>query len=263
MKAVILCGGKGTRLREETEYKPKPMVLIGKMSLLWHIMKIYSHYGCNDFILCLGYKGEMIKDYFLHFEEWANDFTLKLRGKPDEKIIHHDQAGLENWNITFAETGQDSMTGSRVAQIKKYLGGIGEDEDFFVTYGDGVADININKLYEFHKAQGRIATLSGVHPSSRYGVIETDGDKVLQFKEKPRLGGMINGGFFVFSKKVFDYLAEDKNCILEQEPLKGLARDGQLSFYRHEGFWYCVDTYKEYEELNKMWEEGSCPWKVW
>ncbi len=263
MKAVILCGGKGTRLREETEYKPKPMVTIGKMALLWHIMKIYSYYGINDFILCLGYKGEMIKDYFLNFETWSNDFTLKLRCKPDEKIIHHNQECLEDWNITFADTGQDSMTGSRVAQIKKYLGGIGEDEDFFVTYGDGVSDIDIKKLYEFHKEKGRIATLTGVHPASHYGVLETDGDIVKSFKEKPRLDGMVSGGFFVFNKKVFDYLSEDKNCVLEDEPLKRLAINNQLAVYQHGGFWYSVDTYKQYEELSKMCEDGNMPWKVW
>lgn len=260
MKVVILCGGKGTRLREETEYKPKPMVTIGSMPLIWHIMKTYSFYGYNDFILCLGYKGEMIKDYFLHFEEWSNDFTLKLRCSHDEKIIHHNQKCLENWNITFADTGNETMTGARVARIKKYLD---HDENFFLTYGDGVSDVNINKLLDFHKKIGKIATLTGVNPSSRYGEIKVKEDLVTEFSEKPQLQGIINGGFFVMNKKVFDYLSEKSNCVLEEEPLKSLAAKQELSVFRHQGFWYAVDTYKQYEELNEMFNKKDTPWMIW
>lgn len=260
MKVVILCGGKGTRLREETEYKPKPLVLIGGRPILWHIMKIYSYYGYNDFVLCLGYKGEMIKDYFLHFEEWSNDFTLKLRCNNDEKIIHHNKECLEDWSITFADTGQNTMTGSRIAKVKKY---IGDQEEFFLTYGDGVSNINIKNLYSFHQKKGRVVTLTGVKPFSRYGEIKINQGLVTEFSEKPQLESTVNGGFFVCNKKIFDYLSEGDDCVFEEDVLKKLIKDRELAVYKHNDFWYSVDTYKHYEEINEMYNKHNTPWMVW
>jgi len=260
MKTVILCGGKGTRLREETEFKPKPLVAVGPMPILWHIMKIYSFHNYRDFILCLGYKAEMIKDYFLNFEEWSNDFTLKLRSSRNGKIIHHQPYNLEDWNITFADTGLNSMTGARVARIKKYLD---DDEDFFLTYGDGVADIDLKKLYDFHKTNGKIVTVTGLKPPTFYGTLETEGNNVKSFQEKRRLDTIVSGGFFVCNKKIFNYLSEDEGCILEEDPLRQVAKDGQMAVYHHPGFWYTVNTAKELEDLNRMWVENTTPWALW
>lgn len=260
MKVIILCGGKGTRLREETEYRPKPLVQIGKMPILWHIMKTYSYYGYKDFILCLGYKGEMIKDYFLDFEELSNDFTLKLRSNQEEKIIHHQPDNLEDWNITFADTGLNSMTGARVARIKKYLD---NDEDFLLTYGDGVADVDIKKLYEFHKEKGKIVTVTGIKPPTFLGTLKLDGDRVASFQEKVPLDSIVSGGFFVCNKKIFDYLSEDEDCVLEEESFRKIVQDDQMAVYHHQGFWYTMNTAKEAEELNKMWEKGETPWMIW
>lgn len=260
MKAVILCGGQGTRLREETEYRPKPLVPIGEMPILWHIMKIYSFYGIKDFILCLGYKGDMIKDYFLKFEELSNDFTLNLRSN-DQRVLHHDKTNLENWNITFVNTGQKSQTGSRIAQIKKY---IGNDPEFMLTYGDGVANINIKELLDFHAKHGKIVTMTGVRPPSRFGEIATDGDKVISFNEKPSVSeGFINGGFFVFKKELFNYLSENENCALERTPLETLVKEGQLMMRPHADYWHCMDTYRDSMLLNEMWDKGHAPWKIW
>lgn len=260
MKVVILCGGKGTRLKEETEFRPKPLVEIGEMPILWHIMKIYSHYGFKDFILCLGYKGNMIKDYFLNFEEWSNDFTLQLRAKGEEKIIHHYPENLENWNITFADTGLNAMTGARVARIEKYLDG---DEDFFLTYGDGVADIDIKKLYDFHKEKGKIVTVSGIKPATFFATLKVEGDEVKSFHEKCNIESLVSGGFFVCNKKIFKYLSTEENCVLEENPLQQASRDNQMSVYCHQGFWYTMNTAKEAEELNKMWNKKETPWVVW
>lgn len=259
MKVVILCGGMGTRLKEETEYKPKPLVKIREMPIIWHIMKIYSHFGYKDFILCLGYKGEMIKDYFLHFEEWSYDFTLNLRSKK-EKIVHHNKEKLEDWNITFVDTGLDTMTGSRIARIKDY---IGKDKEFLLTYGDGLSDVNLRKLYQYHLKKKKIITLIGVYPPTFFGVLEEENGIAKSFKEKPRLKSLINGGFFVCNKKLFNYVTPDGNCIFEEEPLRRLAKERQIAVYRHEGFWYCMDTHKQVAELNKMWTSGKAPWKVW
>lgn len=258
MKIVILCGGKGTRLREETEYKPKPLVLIGGRPILWHIMKIYSHYGYKDFVLCLGYKGEMIKDYFLRLAEMSNDFTLKNTSN-QQNICHH-QNNLEDWNITFADTGQETMTGGRVARIKKY---IGDDEDFFLTYGDGLADVDINNLYKFHKFKGKIITLTAVKPISYYGAIEVRNGLIENFQEKPRLEKPVSGGFFVCNKRIFGYLSPDKNYVLEEDALKALTQAGEVAAYEHDGFWFGMDTYKHQERLNQMWERGAADWKVW
>ncbi len=260
MKVVILCGGQGTRLREETEYRPKPLVPVGGMPILWHIMKIYSHYGHKDFILCLGYKGEMIKDYFLNYEELSNDFTLNLRSKK-ERIIHHSRANLEDWKITFYDTGQNSQTGSRIAQIKDF---IGQEKEFFLTYGDGLASINIAQLQKFHNKHGRIGTITGVRPPSRFGEIITKGSKIVSFNEKPLVSqGFINGGFFVFRRELFDYLSTDEGCVLEREPLENLVKDGEMNMFTHTGYWQCMDTYRDNLLLNEQWNSGQAEWKVW
>lgn len=260
MKVVILCGGQGTRLREETEYRPKPLVPIGDMPILWHIMKIYSHYGYKEFILCLGYKGEMIKEYFLNFEELTNDFTLNLRSKA-ERIIHHNKATLENWNITFVDTGINAQTGSRVARIKEF---IGKDKEFFLTYGDGVAAINIRELLKFHKKHGQIGTITGVRPCSRFGEIMVKGEQVVKFNEKPPVPhSYINGGFFVLKREFFKYLSTSDDCVLEKKPLEALVKDKELVMYPHGGYWQCMDTYRDSLLLNENWRQGKAPWKVW
>jgi glucose-1-phosphate cytidylyltransferase len=255
MQVVILCGGKGTRMREETEFKPKPLVEVGGMPILWHIMKIYSQYGFKEFVLCLGYKGAMIKEYFMHFQWLANDFTLKLN-RGERKVTHHVHE-LDDWTITFADTGLETETGGRIKKIEKYIKG----DDFFLTYGDAVADINIHALKDHHRKMDRIATITGIHPPSRFGILEVEGGVTKSFLEKPTLAGLINGGFFVLNRKIFDYL--DENCVFEQEPLRSLASKDQLSVYEHRGFWQCMDTFKEVEAFNKQWEEGKRPWVVW
>jgi glucose-1-phosphate cytidylyltransferase len=254
-KVVILCGGMGTRLREETEFRPKPLVNIGGMPILWHIMKTYSHHGYNDFIICLGYKGDMIKQYFLNYEWMSNDFTLNL-GSGEGRISHHTSIA-ENWNITFVDTGEETQTGGRIKKIEKYI----TEDNFMVTYGDGVSDIDINKLMEFHKSHNRIGTLTGVHPSSKYGTVQINEDNVVdEFREKPVLKDLINGGFFVFKKEFFNYIQED--CMLEREPFERLARHRQMSLFKHSGFWHSIDTYKDFKEINKIWHKGA-PWKIW
>ncbi len=257
LKVAILCGGKGTRLKEETGVYPKPLVEIGGRPILWHIMKIYAHYGFNEFVLCLGFKGKMIKEYFLSYEMMVDDLTLKLGSK---NIEIHKQSQEKDWIITFAETGKEAQTGARVKRIEKYI----EGDLFMLTYGDAVVDININKLLEFHKSHGKIGTITGVHPSSRFGELIIKGLQVVQFTEKPQIKeGFINGGFFVFNKKFFNYLKEDDNCYLEREPLEKLALDGELMVYIHEGFWQCMDTYRELKILNDLWRSSRPPWKVW
>ncbi|NHJ83815.1 MAG: glucose-1-phosphate cytidylyltransferase [Asgard group archaeon] len=253
MKVVILCGGKGTRLREETAFKPKPLVDIGGKPILWHIMKIYSHFGYNDFILCLGYKGSMIKEYFLNYDKFNFDFTLNL--KKGELTFHNNNT--EDWNITFAFTGDETNTGGRIKRIEKYI----EEDTFLATYGDGVADININELIGFHNSKKLIATLTGFHPTSKYGILDIDQKgTVTYFQEKPVMKDIVSGGFFVFDRKMFDYL--DDNCILEREPLENLVKDKQLSVYIHKGFWGSMDTYKDVERLNNIWEKERL-WKIW
>jgi len=258
MKTVILCGGRGTRLREETQFKPKPMVEVGGMPLLWHIMKTYSHYGYKDFILCLGYKGEMIKDYFLRFRDNMHDFTLQL-SKDNQSMVHHNGDLLEDWNITFANTGDFSKTGSRICKIKKYLS---DDEDFFLTYGDGVAQINLPETYSQHKKSGRVVTVTAIRPPSLFGVLDTDDGLAKSFVEKPVMNERVSGGFFVCNKRIFDYLSLDDNCALEDE-LRKLALEGQLATYNHDDFWYTVNTHKDWEEINEMEMRGETPWKIW
>lgn len=260
MKVVILCGGQGTRLREETEYRPKPLVPIGGMPILWHIMKTYSYYGHNDFVLCLGYKGDMIKDYFLKFEELANDFTLNLRSKK-ERIIHHNKTKLEDWNITFIDTGQETGTAARLARVRDF---VARDKEFMLTYGDGVAKIDINQLVSFHRKHGKVATITGVRPPSKFGEIGIRGNQVVSFDEKPALAqGYINGGFMVCQQGIFQYLGEDEKMMLEKAPLEALVKDGQLMMYPDIEYWQCMDTYRDSLYLNDLWNRGKAPWKVW
>jgi len=254
---VILCGGQGTRLREETEFKPKPLIWIGDKPILWHIMKIYSYYGFNKFILCLGYKGDLIKKYFLDYK-YNNDVVLEL--KSGNITIHENSHRMEDWNIIFANTGLKAESGARIKKIEKYI----DTDTFFLTYGDGVADININKLLEYHRVHGKIATVTTVRPKTRFGHLKLSGDNsVLDFTKKtiPH-EGWVDGGFFVFNKRLFDYLSEDDSCMLEGEPLKRLAQDNEFKAYGHEGFWQCMDTHRDFINLNKLWEEEK-PWRMW
>lgn len=257
MKVVILCGGFGTRLREETEVRPKPMVEIGGRPILWHIMKSFAHYGFKEFVLCLGYKSEVIKNYFLNYDRLHGDVTVELGSGIVQTHGRHDDLG---WKITLAETGLNSMTGSRVKRIEKYIDG----ESFILTYGDGVADIDIHKLVEFHSSNDKIGTVTGVSPISHYGEMGISGNQVISFREKPELPeSYINGGYFVFNKSFFDYLNDDPGCILEREPLEQLTADGQLAIFTHNGFWQCMDTYRDHVFLNELWDRGEAKWKVW
>lgn len=258
MQTVILCGGLGTRLREETEFRPKPMVNIGDRPILWHIMKIYAHFGYTDFVLALGYKGDMIKQYFFHYELMNNDVTIEL-GKQEQLCIHqcHDEAG---WRITLANTGEEALKGARLKKVQKYITG----DTFMLTYGDGVADINLNELISFHKSHGKLATLTGINPASRFGELKIEGNNVKSFNEKPENGeGYINGGFFILNRDVFNYLSEADSCDFEIGALEELARNGELMVYKHRGFWACMDTLRDMEYLNKLWIEDKARWKVW
>lgn len=252
---VILCGGMGTRLREETEYKPKPMVEIGGRPVLWHIMKLYAHYGFRRFILCLGYKGSVIKDYFLNYEAMSNDFTVHL-GQPNSVTIQssHEE---QDFHVSLVDTGLRTMTGGRLKRIERLV----DTDTFMVTYGDGLADVDISALAACHRTHGALATLTATRSPSRYGVLDLGADgRVLRFAEKVQ-SDWINGGFFVLNRRVFDYL--DEECVLEREPLQRLASDGQLRAFIHQGFWIGMDTYREFELLNHAWDSGSAPWKVW
>jgi glucose-1-phosphate cytidylyltransferase len=256
-KVVILCGGMGTRLREETEYRPKPLVEIGGRPILWHIMKGYGHHGFKDFVLCLGFKGEMIKQYFLNFELMNSDFTLRLGARNEPEL--HGSHSREDWSITFAETGREAMTGARVKRIEPYI----REDNFMLTYGDGVGDIDITKLWAFHRAHGKIATVTGVRPISQFGELASENGLVKEFREKPKSPNeFVNGGFFVCQRKFFDYVEDDDRCVLEAEPLEKLVRDGELMTYMHSGYWHCMDTYRDFLALNEAWTKGA-PWKIW
>jgi glucose-1-phosphate cytidylyltransferase len=258
-KVVILCGGLGTRLREETEYRPKPMVEIGGRPILWHIMKIYAHYGLQDFVLCLGYRGNVIREYFLNYEAMNNDFTITL-GDRRQDIETHGAHQEHDFRVTLAETGADTMTGGRVKRIERFIDG----DTFMVTYGDGLANVDVRQLLAFHRAHGKLATVTSVHPISRFGMIETDDSgQVRSFVEKPQTEGWINAGFFVFERGVFDYFEEGDRCVMERETMARLAADHQLMAYRHEGFFFAMDTYREHEVLNRLWNAGDAPWRVW
>jgi len=258
MKAVILCGGLGTRLREETEYRPKPMVQIGTRPILWHIMKIYSHYGFNEFVICLGYKGHMIKDFFLNYEVMNSDITVSL-GNCNDITLHNDHHERD-WVVTLAETGEKAMTGARIKKIEKYIDG----DTFMLTYGDAVADIDIRKLLDFHREHGKTGTVTGVHPPSRFGELYVKNNQVKRFSEKPQIHeGYINGGFFVLDKDIFSYIDDSEDCIFEREPMERLSSANQLMIHPHEGFWQCCDTFRELELLNELWNQANPPWKVW
>ena len=257
MKAVILAGGLGTRISEETYSKPKPMIEIGGRPILWHIMKIYSSYGINDFIICLGYKGYFIKEYFVNYHKHMSDLTINL--KNNDIKIHNSFA--EPWNVTLIDTGEDSMTGGRIARIKEYV----KDEEFFcLTYGDGVADINISDLIKFHKEQKRLATLTAVKPAGRFGALEIEDNFVKKFQEKPKGdGGYVNGGFFVLSPKAIDYIKEGDKTVWEKSPLNDLSKDEQISAFKHEGFWQPMDTLRDKNYLEELWSDKKAPWKIW
>jgi len=256
MKAVILAGGLGTRLSEETVSKPKPMVEIGGKPILWHIMKTYSHYGINDFIICCGYKGYVIKEYFANYFLHQSDVTFDMRN--NKMTVHEDRA--EPWTITLVDTGDNSMTGGRLKRVLPY---IKDEEAFCFTYGDGVADINIKSLIEFHKSHGKQATLTAVFPPGRFGALSIEDNQVKKFEEKPKGdGALINGGYFVLSPKVIERIEGDET-IWEKKPLKNLASDGELMYFKHDGFWQPMDTLRDKMKLNELLEENKAPWKVW
>jgi glucose-1-phosphate cytidylyltransferase len=259
-KVVILCGGLGTRLREETEFKPKPMIEIGDKPILWHIMKIYSYFGFNEFILCLGYKGDVIKEYFYNYKILNNDFTIVL-GDKESIQIHHNKKNTEDWEVTLVDTGKKTLKGARIKKIEKFI----NEDLFMVTYGDGVGNVNINKLLSFHKKHRKLATLTGVNPFLlRFGELKTKRNKVVSFKEKPNDNKkLINGGFFVFNKKIFKYLTEDDDCDLEFGPLEKLVKKHQMMVYKHKGFWACMDTLRDMYYLNELWNKNKADWKIW
>jgi glucose-1-phosphate cytidylyltransferase len=256
MKVVLLAGGLGTRLSEETVLRPKPMVEIGGMPILWHIMKIYSAHGYNDFIVCLGYKGYVVKEYFANYFLHKSDVTINM--KDNSVKVHDSQA--EPWNITLVDTGNDSMTGGRIKRIQKHVG----DEPFMLTYGDGVSNVNITELVKYHKEKGKICTVTAVQPSGRFGALNlNEKDGVDSFLEKPKGdGAWINGGFFVCEPKVFDYIEGD-STVFEKEPMEGIARDGGMVAYKHSGFWKPMDTLRDKQELEADWQKNEAEWKVW
>jgi glucose-1-phosphate cytidylyltransferase len=255
MKAVILAGGLGTRLSEETVSKPKPMIEVGMRPLLWHIMKIYSAQGIDEFVVCLGYRGYVIKEYFANYYLHMGDVTFDMK---DNRMEVH-QSGAEPWKVTLIDTGLETNTGGRLRRVLPYVG----DGEFFFTYGDGVADIDLKALLDFHHERGRLATVTAVQPSGRFGALDIDGDGIRRYEEKPKGdGGWINGGFFVLSPEVGDYIDGDET-VWEQEPLQRLAENDALAAYRHEGFWYAVDTLRDRNHLQELWESGNAPWKLW
>jgi glucose-1-phosphate cytidylyltransferase len=253
LKAVILAGGQGTRISEESYLRPKPMIEIGGMPMLWHIMKIYSAGGVHDFVICCGYRGYVIKSYFANYFMHVSDVTFDIAAK-----MVTLQNNAEPWKVTLVDTGSETMTGGRLKRVREYLG----DEDFFMTYGDGVADIDLNALLKFHKQHKRLATVTAVQPPARFGALVTEGSLVVVIKEKPEGGNTINGGFFVLSPKVLDYISDDQT-VWEREPLERLASDGQLAAYPHQGFWHPMDTLRDKNHLEALWISGSAPWKVW
>ncbi len=257
MKVLLLAGGFGTRLSEETDICPKPMVEIGGKPILWHIMKIYSQYGFNDFVILLGYKGYYIKEYFANYFMHQSDITIDLKNNNLEVLNN----SCEPWKITLIDTGISSMTGGRIKQAQKIVG----DETFMLTYGDGVSDINIDDLVKFHRSHGKLMTMTSAQPDGRFGALDVSSDnKVLKFKEKPKGdGSWINAGFFVCEPKVFDYIADDNSVVFEQQPLQDLSSDGEIYTYKHDGFWKPMDTLRDKISLSEMWESNKAPWKVW
>ena len=254
---VILCGGQGTRFREQTERKPKPMIEIGGRPILWHIMSFYAGHGHKDFVLCLGYLGDVIRRYFLDFAALSSDFTIDL-GEPG-KITYH-QPGARDWRVTCVETGAEAMTGARLARVAPYI----KSDDFMLTYGDGLSNVDVNAQLAFHRAHGKVATVTGVRPQSRFGELAVDGDAVTTFSEKPSVSqGFINGGFFAFKREMLRYVEDQDACTLEREPLEHVARDGELMVYKHDGYWQCMDTYRDLVRLEHDWHGGDAPWRSW
>lgn len=255
MKVALLAGGLGTRLAEETDRIPKPMVEVGGKPMLWHIMRLYAHYGYNDFLVACGYKGEVIKEYFHNFYVHNNDYVVNLQDGSRELL----NVGSIDWRVGVIDTGQDTMTGGRLLRLRPWLA----DGRFMVTYGDGVGNVDISALVKFHKAHGRLATVTAVRPPSRFGALQIEDQAVRQFSEKPQTKeGWINGGFFVFEPEIFNYL-EDKNTVLERDPMEQLAADGQLYAFQHDGFWQPMDTIREKRLLESLWQTDNAPWKVW
>ena len=259
MDLVILCGGKGTRLSEETSLKPKPMVEIGGKPILWHIMKFYSYYGINRFILALGYKSEYIKQYFINYKLTSSDILVNIN--PNGDIQYLNQSGEKDWEILLIDTGRDTLKGGRIKRIEKYIKG----DSFHLTYGDGIGDININSLTKYHNAHNRIGTITTVRPPSRFGELTIDENNTVQeLEEKPQMGkGLINGGFFIFDKKMLSYLTDDENCDFEFGPLQKIASEKQLKAYKHNGFWQCMDNIRERDYLNEQIRTNNAPWMKW
>lgn len=260
MKIVILCGGQGSRIRDVSDIVPKPMLNIGSKPILWHIMKLYSYYGFNDFVLCLGYKGWIIKEFFLNYYARTSDITVKLN--KESAIQYHEKSDEANWSVTLVDTGEETQTGRRVKLVENYLR---DNERFGLTYGDGVADVDVAKLVEQHKTSGLLTTVTGVHPSGRFGEIEMDQQRVTEFNEKPNVGtGMINGGFMVMETCVLKkYFSHEGNDILEKDVIPKIVDDKQVGVYRHDGYWQCMDTAREFGQLNELWRSRQAPWKVW
>ncbi len=260
VKVVILCGGYGTRIRDVADDIPKPMIPIGGLPILWHIMKYYAGMGHKDFILCVGYKSFIIKDFFLNYKSRISDFTISLNN--NNPIIYHNRFSEADWNVTLAETGLKSLTGARIYRIRKYLDG---EENFMLTYGDGVGNININELIAFHLSHNKIITITGVKPPGRFGELVKDSTgKIAEFNEKPQsAGGLISGGFMVCRKEIFNYLSDKENLMFEQEPMDKLVNEGQAMVYEHEGFWQPMDTSRDYQFLNELYESGKAPWVIW
>ena len=260
IKTVILCGGKGTRIQELSEVMPKPMTPIGGKPILWHIMNIYAFHGLTEFVLCLGYKGWMIKDFFLNYRMMISDCSITLGNHTD--VEFHDEFPESFWKVTLSDTGEHAMTGARLWRVRRYLEGC---DHFCLTYGDGVADVDLKALLRHHKESGLAATLTGVKVAGRFGELDVQNGKVTDFNEKPaRTLGRVSGGFMVFdNRRIWDYLNDDEDLILENEPLMALSADGQLGVYEHDGYWQCMDTFREYSLLNEIWHGGQAPWKIW
>lgn len=257
MKVVILAGGLGTRISEESHLRPKPMIEIGDQPILWHIMKIYSYYGFNDFIICCGYKGHVIKEYFADYYLHRSDVTFDFLAS-NHVTIHENVA--EPWRVTLVDTGLHTQTGGRLKRVERYL----EDKPFLLTYGDGVSDVNMNVLLEQHRKSGKVVTMTGIQPGGRYGVLDLEGETVIGFREKAKEdSGWINGGFMVMEPEIFECLSPEEGCILERAPLETLAKEGKLGIYKHTGFWQCMDTQRDKGRLEQLWESGNPPWKVW
>ena len=259
MKVVILCGGRGTRIRDVVADVPKPMIPVGGLPIVWHVMKYYAHFGHRDFILCLGYLGQTIRDFFLNYEAYTRDLTVTL-GKT-RSVKYHGNHDAEGWNVTLADTGLDAMTGARIRKIRAY---VQDADDFLLTYGDGVGDVDIRALTDFHQSHGKVLTVTGVRPPGRFGELADESGRVTEFNEKPQAtGGRISGGFFVCKQQLFDYLDDVESLVFEEAPMRRLVEDSQMMMFEHDGFWQPMDTHRDYLLLERLSEKGRAPWKVW